>query len=398
MKIKHYRAADMRQALRQVRLEQGEDAVILSSRRTGDGVEVVAAVDYEVTQSRESQLLSTATPPPAPAGESCAAAAPEADDSDDWFEQPTPESDLSDELRSMRRLLETQLATLAWNDLTRRSPVQVQVLRELTQLGLAQDLAMQLAARLPAGLESSQAQRTALAMLARQLPVCDERWMHHGGVMALVGASGVGKTTVLAKLAARWVLQHGVNELALVSTDTARIGAHEQIQTLGRLLAVPVYTCESPQELQTVLRQIASRRAVLIDTAGLAPSDEALERDLTALASAAPGIELALVLSGAAQAGVIEQTLMRCKPLRPACCVLTKLDEAVSLGGVISALVRSQLPLAYVSEGRRVPEDLAIARAHRVIARAVELSRRSGSHADEDLLCRRFGAQAHALA
>src|SRR5690606_31283378 len=126
MKIKHYRAADMRQALRQVRLEQGEDAVILSSRRTGDGVEVVAAVDYEAAESRPAAV---AEPPPAEAAHFAASSA-NADDADAWLPSPPADSGLSEELRSMRQLLETQLATLAWNDLTRRSPVQAQVLRD----------------------------------------------------------------------------------------------------------------------------------------------------------------------------------------------------------------------------------------------------------------------------
>jgi flagellar biosynthesis protein FlhF len=208
----------------------------------------------------------------------------------------------------------------------------------------------------------------------------------------------VGKTTLIAKLAARWVMRHGTRQLALISTDAMRIGAQEHMHALGRLLGVPAYSVENAQQLSDLLAQLCDRRLVLIDTAGLSQRDAALASELTALRSADEDVETCLVLSAAAQAGAIEETLERFAPARPASCVLTKLDEATSLGGALSALLRSRLPLAYLSDGQRVPEDLSPARAHRLIARAVELSRKAGASADEDLLQRRFGAVAHVLA
>jgi flagellar biosynthesis protein FlhF len=398
MKIKHYRAADMRQALRQVRDAQGPDAVILSSRRVSGGVEVVAAVDYDVEAE-----ISTATSEPARTEGRIPTAADYAALAQRFQSQERNEighlpADANEELRTLRRMLETQLATLAWNDLSRRAPIQTELLRQLTVLGIAHDLAGELVSQLPQRMELAEAHRLALALLARRIETVGERWMDGGGVIAMVGPTGVGKTTLIAKLAARWVLRHGPRDLALVSTDCIRIGAQEQIHTLGRLLGVPAYAIDGATDLPELLDHLGERRLMLVDSAGLSQRDPRLASELQTLANASERVETSLVLSAAAQAGAIEEALERFAPARPTTCVVTKLDEATSLGGTMSALIRAKLPLAYLSDGQQVPEDLCPARSHQLIARAVELSKKAGANADEDLLQRRFGAVAHALA
>ena len=399
MKIKHYRAADMRQALRQVREAQGPDAVILSSRRIANGVEVVAAVDYDVDVA-DSDVGSepSRTESRIPTAADYAALAQRFSGNQERQEISDLPPDANEELRTLRRMLETQLATLAWNDLSRRAPIQTELLRQVTVLGLAHDLAGELVSQLPQRMELAEAQRLSLALMARRIETVGERWMEGGGVVALVGPTGVGKTTLIAKLAARWVLRNGARDLALISTDSIRIGAQEQIHTLGRLLGVPAYAIDGAGELAETLDHIGERRLVLIDSAGLSQRDPRLATELETLANASDRLESSLVLSAAAQAGAIEQSLERFAAARPTTCCVTKLDEATSLGGTLSALIRTKLPLAYLSDGQQVPEDLSPARSHQLIARAVELSKKAGAHADEDLLQRRFGAVAHALA
>jgi flagellar biosynthesis protein FlhF len=217
-------------------------------------------------------------------------------------------------------------------------------------------------------------------------------------MVALAGATGVGKTSTLAKLAARWVLENGPSELALVSTDTTRIGAQDQLHTIGRLLGAPCYSVDSMQDLPALLADLQNRKMVLIDTAGLGQRDQRLASELTALAAAHPRLETMLVLPANAQAGAIEETLVRFSPAQPTGCILTKLDEAASLGGTLSALIRAELPVTYMCDGQRLAEDIKPARAHQLVVRALQLSRSTGAAADEDLLSRRFGGVSHAIA
>jgi flagellar biosynthesis protein FlhF len=425
MRIIRHLAPDTRQALRAVREQLGEDAVILSSRRTSEGVEVTAAVDFNAEQLQAGDPGTSAAPPPAPPTEWVSpAAAPRAllPDMPAATEVtpdtalppvPAPPEDLArqaptlaaapamdlvnHELKILRRMLETQLEQLAWDDRTRRTPVIAEMLRELTELGLAPELAERITQQLPERVDLANARRFALTALSQYLLVTGPRWLEDGGRLAFLGATGVGKTTSLAKIAVRWVLRHGARDLALVAADSVRIGAHDQLQALGQLLGAPVFTPESFNGLGTTLSQLARFRLVLIDTPGASVRDPQLSARLAVLANSASQLESALVLPANAQAGALEEAVKRFAPANPACCLLTKIDEATSLGGSLSVLVRSRLPLAFVSEGQRIPEDLQPARALDLIAAAVRLAKATNATADEDLLRRRFGKVAHVL-
>lgn len=425
MRIQRYIAKDMRKALAQVREALGPDAVILSSGKIGDEVEVVAAIDAEVARAVESAPLAREHPRDnlrdyggeAERYEAAPAAGPRHAQllqhrraSSQLSEKiapvipvtpvipdaPAPEqSELANEMKDMRRMLEAQLATLAWNDLSRRSPIQAAMLKELAQLGISQDLANSLVRRIPNNLAFSAARRFALATVARTLQVTGDRWLEKGGVVAFAGPAGAGKTTLLAKLAARWVLRHGPRRVAIISADAVRIGAHEQMHMLGRLLGVTTHNVYDVAELPELLYELRGCQFIMIDTAGTSPRDPELARRLRLLHQLQASIETALVLPASTQAAAIDEVVQRFTLAKPTACVITRVDEATSLGGVISALVRHKLPAAYFSDGQRVPEDLHPARAHVLVSRAVEIASRNGATADDEVMQRRITGAAH---
>jgi len=399
MRIVRHVAPDTRQALRGIRERLGAEAVILASRRTADGVEVTAAVDLDASALEAAapveplRALETPDPlwPPAAAADLAGEErAPRA------IPSVTAPDHVSGELKNLRRMLETQLEQLAWSDRARRAPVHAEVLRELTEMGVSQELAERLIRQLPPEVDLEQARRFALTGISQYLLVKDPCWLEQGGRVALIGATGVGKTLSLAKLAVRWVLRHGAQDLALIAADTVRMGAQEQLQALGQLLGAAVYVPESFTALPALIGQLPRYRLVLIDTPGASVRDPQLAAHLTVLANSASQLESALVLPANTQAGALEEAVRRFAPANSGCCLLTKLDEAASLGGALSLLIRARLPVAYVSGGQRVPEDLSPARALELVSMAVRLAKANGATADEDLLRRRFGKVAHA--
>jgi flagellar biosynthesis protein FlhF len=401
MKIKTYASRDMRSALRLVRDEQGPDAVILATRHFDDGVEVTVAVEPEAALAVQLQS------PVAPASAAAAATGNEFAELMARTAQaaaapaPAPASDvrLGEELRTMRHLLERQLSQLAWNDLTRRAPDTAELLKELTAMGVSSELSAELLRELPDGIGMVDAQRRVLAMLTRRIATTGDELLDKGGRILFVGPTGVGKTTGIAKLAARWVMRHGTRDIALVSLDDQRFGAQEQMRVLGRLLGVECFSLENPAALPGLLARLPRHRLVLIDTAGMSSG----HRDFAARAPAldrvarAAGAQVWLTLSAGAQAGVIGDAMKAFAVLNPAALLLTRLDEAASLGGTLSALASSSLPVAYVAGGPRIPEDIAPARAHQLVARAVFLARSADTSVGEELLIRRFGGVAHAI-
>jgi flagellar biosynthesis protein FlhF len=403
MRIIREVAPTTRQALRGIRERLGEDAVILSSRRVAQGVEITAGADVEVSTTGPEPRLAAAAlaataaapagvPPPA---DDTAAAEPIAASALAVGSLPQVPDSVGEELKSLRCILETQLSQLAWNDLTRRLPVHGELLRELSEIGVARDLAARITEQLPADADLAHARRFAFTALAQYLPVAAGRWTDEGGRIAFIGTTGVGKTTSLAKIAVRWALRHGAQDLALVSTDSTRIGAQDELRALGQLLGAAVYVPERFEELPALLGQLSRFRLVLIDTPGASLRDAAFAGRLSVLAGNTSQLESVLVLSANTQAAALEEIVRRFEPARPTSVLLTKLDEAASLGGSLSVLIRAQLRLCYVSEGQRIPEDLRPARALDLVSRAVALAKESGAEADEDLLRRRFGKVTH---
>jgi flagellar biosynthesis protein FlhF len=296
---------------------------------------------------------------------------------------------LRTELGSLRELLESQLSSLAWNDMERRHPLRARVLRDMTRLGIEPDVARHLAGDLPDRLSPDQARYLPLGVLSRRLAITG-RDVADAGTTVLIGPTGVGKTTTVAKLAARAVLRHGAGQVALVSTDDYRIGAAAQLEHYARLLGVRVFPAYDAASLREVLQVLRGRHTVLIDTAGVAGHDARLQQQIALLRDAGD-LRTCLVLAANAQALALDEAVRAYRPLQPQSCILTKLDEAPSLGGALSMLIRHRLPLDYVADGQRVPEDIAAADARALVCRAAQVMKRPSPGVDNDMLAERFG-------
>jgi len=389
MKIKQYLGHDMRDAMRQVRMDLGPDAVLLSTRTLATGVEISAAVDAQalaralpaVPAAAALAQLSVPPAPPAPVRPPAGSGEHQA---------------MSEELRTLRLMLERQLGALAWNDFTRREPLRARVLGELTELGLARDVALAVLGDLPAELNAEQAQHLHLDLVARRIATC-EAPLAEGGILALVGAAASGRTSVLAKLALRWLLEHGAESLAIATIDDEHIGAAAQARALADLLGVRSFCFADMAGFNTALDELAKFECLLIDTPGLSalPSTQALAAELRA---ALPAMRSMLTLPASTQADVLDDTLRRAAGYAPLCCTITRCDEALNFGAVLSALMRTQLPVALISDGPRIPEDLRVARAGQLVARAAELARLGSYRVDEELLAQRYGGEVHAAA
>lgn len=278
------------------------------------------------------------------------------------------------EMFSMRQLLQHQVSGLMWQDLARREPVRALVIENLQHLGLSEQVADQLACFMPEDLNVKDAWQTALELLSGQLTTTNDDILRRGGVVALVGPTGVGKTTTVAKLAAGFAKRHGADQVALITTDCFRIGAFEQLATFGRIIGCPVKQAKDSEELSILLNQLQQRKLILIDTAGMSQRDLRLAEQLTSLVhNSRVKIRSYLVLSATAQAKVMQESMQQFKRIALSGCIFTKLDECLSLGEAINVALQQALPISYLTDGQRVPEDLKVADAAQLVAQAEQL-------------------------
>lgn len=487
MKIRRYVARDMRTALAQIKEELGAEAVIMSNKKIAEGVELMAAVDYnqetvtsaQTSNDHDTQLglaedsVSIRTPsrpqaetPEAPADSLAAllkrqvqqngydkAPATKAFDSQianstvttpsvsshtpdnnqdieqqfkDFtarLEQSAPvdavaskanESNVLDandefkranvkklapntqnshqssatqmvtsqefenmqkEMSSIRQLLEHQMSGLMWQDMAQKDPAKAVLVNRLMAMGLNDQVADQIAGYIPAQTNETDAWEQAKHIISQQLNTTNNDIIQRGGVVSLVGPTGVGKTTTIAKLAARFAQIHGADQVVLISTDSYRIAGFEQLSTYGRIIGCQVKLANDGNELDELLQQFSQKKLVLIDTAGMGQRDMRLTEHLTTLiANARVRIRNYLVLSANTQQRVMQENVERFKRIPLAGCIYTKLDESLSIGEIITTSLQNGLPIGYLTDGQRVPEDIKVANAEKLVTLADKMT------------------------
>ena len=396
MNTRKFVAATAREALILVRNELGADAVILSNKKVTDGVEitVLAGADFakltvpnghgnsaapkNETRDARAPSLTLPLPNPPPVGEGAKELVkPFKQPVIDKYE-PIPEKPLNSqpvkasapeqavpvsvaeqqvilsELKSMRSMMQEQLASMSWSDMSHRDPKRGQMLSSLLNAGFSPALSRQLIEKMPNAANISWVRQ----VLGNNLRVAtqEEDVVVRGGVVALIGPTGVGKTTTTAKLAARAVVRYGAEKVALITTDSYRVGAHEQLRIYGKILGVEVHAVRDTEDLRLTIHALKRKHLVLIDTMGLGQRDSRVAAQTEMFN--ATGVQRLLLLNATSSGDTLDEVVCKYYGAGVIGCIPTKLDEAGALGTVLDVAVRHKLTLHYIASGQRVPEDL----------------------------------------
>ena len=423
MNVKRFFANSSREALTKVRNALGNDAVILSNRAINGGNEILALdgkdMEFQVSSgaetgfkskpanthpfrveqsksmqpklaqsqtmadfinrkrlSHESAEVASNRPTSQEAVPDCAPSIAQAQD------QKTQETaSLIGEIRLMRDTIESQLSELVWGNILRRDPITSVLLRAMLTAGFGPGLSRQLTEHLSANKIHEPVINWAKSILEKNLHTVknDDEILDEGGVFALIGPTGVGKTTTTAKLAARCVMKHGTNKLALITTDAYRIGGHEQLRIYGKILGVMVHAVKDEADLNIALEELKGKHTILIDTVGVNQHDSMVTKQISMLSGAGTNIKRLLCLSATSTGETLTDVVRAYKGKGLAGCIMTKLDEAATIGSTLDVIIREKLMLYYVANGQCVPEDLHLANSKLLVDHAFKLNK----HASE---------------
>jgi len=362
MSMRKFIAPTARQALREIRNALGDNAVILSNRKVEQGVEIVALAERDMAQMTQRFDTPQASPKPVvaerlvPAKSQPVAAAAHTAQVAAAAQVVAGNQDILGEIKSMHSMLQQQLSAMSWNDAQQRNPQRASLLRRMLNAGFSTLLARQLMDKMPAG--KAQCEAWVKQVLKRNLRVAgvDDDIVVKGGVYALIGPTGVGKTTTTAKLAARAVVRYGADKVALLTTDSYRIGAYEQLKIYGKILGVTVHAVKDTDDLRLTLAALRNKHLVLIDTVGMGQRDERVANQNEMFD--ATDVKRLLLLNSTSSGDTLEDVARMYHSKQIIGCIATKLDEAVNLGAVLDIAMRHKLVLHYMANGQRVPEDL----------------------------------------
>jgi flagellar biosynthesis protein FlhF len=417
MKIRRFYGKDMREALKQVKDELGGDAVIMSNKKHADGIEIVAAYENEpdaqllpnkvepkTSPSRKTPTLSEIIGDTGPDSlkallekQSQSASPSQLKEVENVSEikgqvysnSPAPAQqnsqqqdafkEMRKELSSLRHILQFQVSGLIEQEKNRKHPLHGYLLQRLQQMGISDALAEEVVSYAPEAADERQSWLFLLKLLANRLQTKHDDILSQPGVVALMGPTGTGKTTTIAKLAAQAAQKFGVDQVAIITLDNYRIGAYEQIATYGKIIGCSVKKAQNSNELSDLLYQFRNKRLVLVDTAGFSQKDARLIKQLdTMKQNSCTNIRNYLVMQANCQYRVMQQTVNEYRQISLHGCILTKLDECYSLGEVISVAIENKLQICYLADGQRVPEDLQAASTKFLITSAAKLYKKFG--------------------
>jgi flagellar biosynthesis protein FlhF len=416
MKIRRFYGKDMREALKQVKAELGGDAVIMSNKKVANGVELVAAYDNEPLAKAKiavphkepgeypnakkvptlSEIIGDSGPDSLKAllEKQAANAVGDKDQVKVATRSETTASasrhvqshseqqginEIRQELASLRNVLQFQVSGLLQQQKQRNHPLHGYLIARLEQMGIHTELAEEVVSYAPDDIDERQAWLFILRLLANRLSISGNDILSQSGVVALLGPTGTGKTTTIAKLAAQYALKYGPEQVALITIDSYRIAAYEQLATYGKIIGCSVKKAQSAEELSDQLYQLRHKRLILIDTAGFGQRDARLIKQLDTLnGNSCATIKKYLIMQANSQYQVMDYTIRAYKQISLQGCIFTKLDECYSLGEAISAAIVHRLPVSYVTDGQKVPEDMKVADAKYLITTAAKLYKKYG--------------------
>ena len=386
MAVKKFYASDMRSAMKTIRAQLGEEAIILSTRKLVDGVEVSASADAggmgggafsgDCDLDKDSSLNKRSQ-----SNGQASMETPWYLNSISGFEEER--SALHNELGGIASLLQNWMDQQGWENYSIKSPVNAKLWERLRIIGLDSEQISPLLASLTPNQDIRTAWQHCLINFSAALPILGKDLIEDGGVFAFLGSAGVGKTTTIGKLATRYVLDHGADSIALITTDRFRIAAHEQLRTYGKILGISVQAVDESNTLESLLDALRHKKLVLIDTAGISVNHNSFEIQRKQLADLRDRLNPVLLLSTTSQAQVQAAELKAFSSLQPVASILTKTDEAVRLGESFGLLMSQKCPVAYTTHGQSIPDDIAIGESNNLISRAVALSRQRSITKDQ---------------
>lgn len=341
-------------------------------RRRQDALKVIPPETASATERFSDSLAAARMETPAPVA-AARVAAPVASPAPAPASAPAQATQMPkgivDELQAMKEMIEERFNTLAWLGQAQQNPVQSNLMLKLIRAGYSPALARAMLEKLPDNLGATESVRWVMDVLERNVKTSNAALAEEGGVYALVGATGVGKTTTTAKLAGLCARLYGPASVGLITLDTYRIGAHEQLRTYGRMLGIVAHLAHDQAALQDLLNLLSNKKMILIDTTGVAPRDPRKRELLDVLDL--PNVNRLLVLNAGGQGEILDEAVTSFRATGVQQAVLSKIDEAIKLGPALDAAIRHQLVLRGVTMGQRVPEDWEAADATKLVRQSM---------------------------